>query len=354
MLAPITNILPQTIVQRLRMLPHPGQVQVRQGQQVRATDVIASTTIHPKHLMLDAASGLGVSRSMAGHYIERYEQEKVAEGDVIARKAGLFSRVVRTPVAGRIVLITDGYVFIEEDQPPFELLAGIPGEVTELVHEMGAVIETVGALVQGAWGNGKIDFGVLRVGAEKPDDVLQPEAVDVGQRGSVLLGGRCHSLDVFRRASEQRLRGLILSSMPSELIPAVRKLPLPVLLTEGFGDQPMNPAIFRLLSTSDRRDIAVNAEPFDRDTGARPEVLIPLAPAPDISPAPQAGQLEVGRQVRVTRAPHRGLMGTVDAIPPGRTVFSNGLRLPAVRIRTESGENLLVPLANVEIVNVRS
>ena len=127
MLAPITNILPQAIVQRLRILPRAGQVKVRQGQAVRTTDVIATTNLEPRHVMLDTAAGLGVSRAAARDFIERYEGEVVVEGDVIARKAGLFSRVVRTPVSGKIVLMTDGYVFIEEAQAQFELLAGIPG-----------------------------------------------------------------------------------------------------------------------------------------------------------------------------------------------------------------------------------
>ena len=354
MLAPITNILPQAIVQRLRMLPRAGQVKVRQGQTVRATDVIATTNLNPSHIMLDASAGLGVGRATAKDFFERYEGEMLVEGDVIARKSGLFSRVVRSPVAGKIVLMTDGYIFIEETQAQFELFAGIPGEVKELVHEMGAVIETVGALIQGTWGNGKIDTGVLNVLSEKPDEYLLPEYVDVDLRGSILMAGRCNSAEVFRKAAEQNVQGLILGSIPSDLIPAARRLPFPLMLTDGFGDRPMSTAAFRLLSTSNRRDVALNAEPFDTDTAARPEVLIPQPTAPDVGNAPAVGRLEVGQRVRVTRDPYRGIMGKIEAILPGRTLFPNGLRLQAVRIRRENGEFLLVPLANVEIVNVRS
>ena len=354
MLVPITNILPQTIIQRLRILPRPGQVKVRQGQTVRATDVIATANVNPSHIMLDAASSLGVTRKSVQSYMERYEGEMLVEGDVIARKTGMFSRMLRSPVEGKIVLISDGYVFIEEQQAPFELQAGIPGEVKELVHELGAVIETVGALIQGSWGNGLIDFGVLHVASGKPDDYLLPENMDLGLRGSILLGGRCNSTEVFRRAVEQRVRGMILGSIPSELIPAARKLPFPLMLTDGFGDMPMSEAAFRLLSTSSKRDVALNAEPFDLDTAVRPEVLIPLPVAPDVSVAPSVGQLKPGQRVRVTRKPDQGVVGVIDQIPAGRTMFPNGLRLQAVKIRLENGENLLAPLANVEIINVRS
>ncbi len=354
MLAPITNILPQAVVERLRILPRAGHVRVRQGQNVRATDVIATAEVNPSHIMLDVASALGVSRAKAADHIERYEGESVAGGDVVAQTKGLFSRVVRSPVDGKIVLMTDGYVFIEEKSTPFELLAGIPGEVKELVHEMGAVIETTGALIQGAWGNGRIGSGILNALSKSPGDVLLPEQVEGGPRDAVLMSGRCSDAEVFRRAAAQQIKGLILGSIQSELIPVVRKLPFPVLLTDGFGDLPMSTAAFRLMSTSHKREVAVNAEPFDPDTGSRPEVLIPLPTAPDVGPAPVIGRLEKGQRIRVTRSPRKGTLGIIDSIPPGRMMFPNGLRLQAVRIKLESGEIMLVPLANVEIVNVRS
>ena len=351
MMVPITHILPYTVVRRQRLLPREGRVRVRQGQTVRATDVIATSVVDPAHTMLDIAAGLGVSRSAAVNHIERYENDKVEEGDIIARKTGLFNRVVRSPVNGRIVLMTDGYVLIEETRSPFELQAGLPGEVTELVHEFGAVIETTGALVQGAWGNGRIDFGVLNVMAAGEADELNPEQIDVGQRGAVLMAGRCTSMETLQRAAEQRLRGLILGSMPSEFIPAARKLPFPLVLTDGFGRQAMNPAAFKLLSTSDRRDIALNAEPFDQEKGSRPEVVIPLPASVGVDVPPEVGRLDVGREVRLLRDPHRGAWGVVERFPPGRLMFSNQLRLHAAVVRLENGKTLPVPVANLEWIN---
>jgi hypothetical protein len=350
MLTPITHILPYTVVQRRRILPREGRVGVRQGQTVRATDVIATAVLKPNHTMLDVAAGLGVRRAAAAEFIERYEGDKLETGDVIARKTGLFNRVVRAPVAGRIVLITDGYVMVEEKQAPFELLAGIPGEITELVHDLGAVIETTGALIQGVWGNGLIDFGVLNVISQNAGDELNPTQIDVSLRGAVLMAGTCQSAEVFQRAADQRLRGMILGSMPSEFIPTARRLPFPLILTDGFGRQPMNPAAFRLLSTSEKRDVALNAESYDPETGMRPEILIPL-PSGDAKPVVEVGRLEIGQRVRLTRAPNKGAWGVVESFLPGRTLFPNGLRLPGVQVRLEGGETIRVPTANLEIIN---
>ena len=45
---------------------------------------------------------------------------------------------------------------------------------------------------------------------------------------------------------------------------------------DGFGAMPMNSAAFKLLTTNNKREVTVNAEHFDRYSGNRPEVIIPL------------------------------------------------------------------------------
>jgi hypothetical protein len=350
MLAPVTHIIPLTVVQRRRLLPIEGRLKVRQGQNVRPTDVIASAAAKPKHLMLDVAAGLGVGRDEAEKHIERYLEDDVIEGDIIARKSGLVNRFVRAPVGGKIVLITGGYVMIEAESEQLELLAGIPGQVTELIHNLGAVIETSGALIQGLWGNGRVDFGLLNVLAEKPDAVLTPDQIDVSMRGAVLLSGHCHAAEVFRAASEQRIRGLVLGSMDADLVPLARKMAFPVLLTDGFGRQPMGAQAFKLLTTNNKRDVALNAEPMDHAAGTRPEILIPL-PGADGMEAPGAiGRFAAGTRVRITRQPYRGQLAVINNLLPGRTNLPNGLRVSAASVTIEAGETIQIPVANLEIL----
>ncbi len=351
MLAPVTHIQPLTLIRRTRLLPTQGRVLVRQGQRLRATDVVASASLKPKHLILNVASGLGVARSQAERYIEREIDEELAEGDVIAKKPGLISRVMRAPVAGRIVLITAGLVMLEEQSELYELRAGFPGEVTELVHNLGVIIEASGALVQCVWGNGKIDYGLLNVIAGEPDDVLLPDQLDVSMRGAILLSGHCGSAEVIRNAAEQRIRGMIFGSILADLVPLVRKAPFPVLLTEGFGEHPMNEKAFRLLSTNNKRDISLNAEPFNRQTGARPELLIPLPGAEETQPLPGIAMLAPGTTVRITRSPHRGVLGVVESILPGRPRLNGMQRLPAANVSLPDGNTARVPLANLEILS---
>ena len=169
MLAPITHILPFTIIRRERVLPSRGKVLVRAGQRVNSLDVIAEANLRPEYLLLNVARGLGLSPERADQMIQCQAGDHLADGDMIAGPVGMARRVVRTPSDGQVVLVGSGQVLIEVASKPFQLKAGVPGEVVELIVDRGATVETSGALVQGVWGNGHIDFGVMVVLAKSPD-----------------------------------------------------------------------------------------------------------------------------------------------------------------------------------------
>jgi len=351
MLVQVAHILPLTVVQRSRELPLPGEVLVRAGQKVRASDVIGRAVTTPQHLVLNVAKALGVSDLReVRQYIEREVDENVEEGDILASRSGLGKRVFRAPVAGTIKLIWRGNVLLRVKSDPYELRAGLPGMVTSLIPDMGAVIQSIGALVQGMWGNGKVDFGLMNVLAQSADHVLTTDQIDVSMRGSVVLAGHCESESVLRYTAEQRLRGLILSSMPPELERIALELPFPVVLTEGFGERNMNTAAFQLLSTNDKRDIALNAEPFNRAKGTRPELLIPLPGTNNMEPPPEMETPLPGQRVRLLRNPYLGYIGTIDTVIPGMTRLPSGLRVQVANIRLENNELLKVPLTNFEIL----
>jgi hypothetical protein len=122
------------------------------------------------------------------------------------------------------------------------------------------------------------------------------------------------------------------------------------MVIDGFGRLGMNSAAFKLLSTSERREVALNAEPWDRFEGKRPEVVIPL-PASGELPLPRnADVFSPGQQVRIVRSPHTGKTGTLVSLRPGNTVLPSGIHAPAAEVRLESGDSAIVPLANLEVL----
>ncbi len=350
MIAPVTHVLPVTTIRRERLLPVVGRVVVRQGQKVTPSDVIAEANLVPEHFMLDIVQGLAMPPDEADRHIQRRPGERVSEGDVIAGPVGIARRVVRTPRSGNVILAGGGRVLIEVESPAFELRAGFPGEVISLISDRGAVIEGSGALVQGVWGNGHFDFGLMHVLARKPEDVLTADQLDVSLRGSVILAGYCGEVDVLQAATELPVRGLVLSSMAASLVPIASRMQYPVMVLEGFGLLPMNAPAYRLLSTSDRREVALNAVAYDPYQGSRPELIIPLPTSGPPQLPTDMVEFESDQRVRIVRAPYKSQVGTIVSFRPGLETFPSGIAAPAADVLLENGSNVVVPLVNLEVL----
>ena len=350
MLAPILHVLPLTTIVRERILPVAGKVNMHVNQRVNPTDVVAETTFAREHLLLDVARTFGISPSSADKLIKVFQGDQLKQGVVIAEKPGLFPNTIKAPRAGRVMVVGSGQVLMEVSDARIELRAGLPGVVTQIIPDRGVVIRTAGALVQGVWGNGRIDNGLMISLLEKQDDVLGADRLDVSLRGSVILAGQVRDLDTLKAAAELPVRGLILSSIPSALIQSAYQMRYPILVTEGFGALPMNSAAFKLLTTNNKRETTVNADHLDRYTGIRPEVIIPLPISSEPDEPNRYEMFEIGRQVRLRRPPYAGMIGSISNLPAGLSLLPSGLRASAAEIKLENGESVLVPLVNLEVV----
>lgn len=350
MLASVLHVLPMTRIRRHRLLPVTGRVLVRKGQTLAPLDVVAEAVLEPRHRLLDVARGLGLRIAEADQYVEREAGESVTEGDVLAGPVGWGKRVVRAPCTGRIILTGRGKILIEEEVEPYQLFAGLPGEVVSLIPGRGAVIESTGALAQGVWGNGKINSGQLRVLIKKVEDILTVDQLDIDLRETVVFAGFCGDEQVLRAAADLPLRGLILSSMASSLIPLAEELSIPIVILEGFGLLPVNSSAFNLLITSDRREITLNAEKIDKYALQRPEVFISLPVNQTVHEPRDATLFSPGQKVRVVRAPYQSQIGTLITLKPGLEVLPNGIKATSAEIELENSIRVKLPLANLEVL----
>lgn len=350
MQAPVNHIIGLTSIVRERVLPVSGEVFARLNQKVSPVDVIAETNWAREHVLLDVARILGVNANAADRLIKCKVDDRLAAGVEIAVGKGLFPRHVRTPREGRVVAVGGGQVLMEVGESKMELRAGIPGTVIEIIPKRGVVIQTAGALIQGVWGNGRIDSGLLVNLAEKADGALTAARLDVSLRGSIILGGMVKDAETLQTAASLPVRGLILSSINPSLLPKAREMRYPIMVTDGFGELAMNSAAYTLLSTNAKRDITVNAEIYDRYSGARPEVIIPLPVSAD-PPAPREVEtFAPGLQVRMRRPPALGMIGSIITVKPGLTMLPSGLRALAAEVKLENGETIIAPLINLEVV----
>lgn len=350
MLAPVVHILPLTTLHRERLLPVPGRITAHMDQKVTPLDVVGEAHYGQGHLLIDVALSLGIQPDAAQRLIQVKAGEMVTKGETIAQRIGVVPQILRVPVNGRIILVGSGRILMEAGDGVFELRAAIPGRVTRQISDRGVEITFNGALIQGVWGNGQLGLGLLLPIVSKADEELIANKIDVSLRGSILLAGYCSDPAALQAANDLPVRGMILGSLSPALIPLAMKMQYPIIVVDGFGLKGMDNSAYLLLTTNARREVTLNAEPLDRQTGIRPEILIPM-PVTEDPPLPRdTGSFSPGQPVRMKRAPNAGAVGTLTTLLPGLTIIPSGLRVAAAEVKLDSGEQIIVPLANLEVL----
>jgi hypothetical protein len=86
----------------------------------------------------------------------------------------------------------------------------------------------------------------------------------------------------------------------------------------------------------------------------RPEIVIPLEAANGHTAEGEAGlfaaPLEMGAAVRIIRDPWFGVLGQVTELPSEPHVLESGSKARVLEVTSRTGEKLIVPRANVEII----
>jgi hypothetical protein len=241
-------------------------------------------------------------------------------------------------------------VLLEARGELFQLKAGFPGVVIGTDGSQSVTIETTGALVQGVWGNGVQEFGVMRIVGDSPQDDLHADHLDVNLRGAILVAGLCNHSAPLHQATELSVRGVILGSMPSDLIPVTRRLPYPVLLTEGFGQRPMNSLAFGIFTSNVGREVAIDAGGALPQPGQRPEAVIPLPASRPVSLPDEVVPIKRGVRVRILKPPHQGEVGVVRQVLKNIVSYPSGIRSRSIEVEIEGTGQAKVPIENVEIM----
>ena len=346
----LRHIRPMTTVQRERKLEGPGILTVRVREKVKATDVVAEVQPQAHHHFLDIASGLGVSEAEVPRLLRVELGSRVEAGQVLAGPAGLARRTVRAPANGKVLSLSRGRILFEARADARAIHAGVPGEVVASDGTSSITIAAIGALVQGAWGNGRRGWGVLRPIGETPGEMLEADQLDMIMRGAVLLVGMIERSGPLQKASELSIRGIICGSMASGLIPVALRMPFPLVVTEGFGQMLMNTPAYELLSANSGREVTLEATLLDPFEAQLPEVVIPLPATQELTNPDRIVQLEPGVRVRAMRAPHAGAVGSLLHLMPGVVSFPSGILARSAMVELEGVGPVALPLSNIEVI----
>lgn len=339
-----------TRIRRERVLPKPGEVLVHPGDHVEATQIVARTNLPSDFRIVAVARLLGVLASEAEDHLQIDLGDSVHRGDVIAKRGGLLGRSVESPIDGVMTAIGGGRVLIEAPPVPFELHAYISGGVLNVRENRVVSVETVGALIQGAWGSGQESVGVLKGVTKSPSESLKARAVDASCHGSILFTGTTLDLEPLARAQDVEVRGIVTGGLSPALLSSVEQLPFPVIVTGGFGELPMMEDIFGLLMEHEGREASISGQTQMRWSSKRPEIIIPMPKSKPVDEARRHGELARGVRVRIVRAPYLGSVGTVIDIPQHARRIATGARAHCAEVDIGQDEPIFVPLVNLEIL----
>jgi len=350
MLSKVKQIHAITSIKRERVLPIAGSVLVRRMQKVAPTDVIVVAPLKPRYILLDIAEGLNVTPTRADELLQRHAGEELGKGDIIAGPLGIFQRVIRSPEPGQIKIAGEGKVLFEISSPEVELQAGMDGTVTNIIPERGAIIETSGALIQGVWGNGKITYGVIQPVSNDLLQELIPEQLNISFRGLIITSGYCRNPEALEAAANIPIKGLILGSISSELIPLAKSLDYPILVIDGFGNRPMNRAAEAILIANKDRNIALNAQKSDPFLGYFPEVIISQSSQTDTELSSESESLKSGKKVIIINGPDANKIGKIESILPQKQKIASGIETRVADVSLPNDQRVVIPLTNLEIM----
>lgn len=353
-----------------RMLPIPGEVLVQRGDHVLATDVVAQADLPGDVTPLNLANQLSVSPSDVPACMVHHEGERIEKGELLAESPGIFgffkSRYI-AKVSGTVESVSKvtGQVMIRGEPRPVRLLAYLAGQVLEVLPREGVVIGAEVSFVQGIFGIGGEAYGAVRMACPEADQDLTEELILDDMRGQIVVGGARVTGTALRRAAEVGVSAIITGGIDDEdlrdllghdlgvAVTGGEQVGLTLVLTEGFGTIAMAQRTWQLLESRAGDPASVNGATQIRAGVQRPEILIPLVepvPADSRETHATSGYLEPGSPVRIIRDPYFGLIGTVAELPEQPQKLPSGSMARVLSVKLDAGENVVVPRANVELL----
>jgi hypothetical protein len=347
MYVPYSIVNPLTTIRIPRRLSRAGEVFARAGDAVEPMNVVAQAVEPADFRIIDVARELDVSIKKTQPYLKVARGDSIAEGDILASRGGIGGRVCRAPISGTIIGSGRGRLLLEADPQLIQVKALVPGMVVETWLAKGVLIETVGAMIQAAWGNGKEAYGTLRLVVRAPGIPLQAKHINPSAQNTILIGGSTVDAATLEYAAEMQVRGIIVGSVIPSLIPLMESIDVAIIASEGMGDMPMCNAIFQLLQSLDGRDAAMSGVLQHRWVMQRPFIAVPMPTQAGRSIDAEA-PLAVGNKIRVLRGQYAGKSGTVVDLAHHMLQLTTGARLRALKVDIGESDPIFLPYANIE------
>ncbi len=357
-----------TKIRKSRQLPINGQVLVKTGDTVEPNTIIARAELPGMIQTVKFTELLGVEPKEVRNFLLVKEGDPITKGQLLGETKGflgLFKTSVAAPVDGTFEALfpISGHMALREPPIPIDKTAYINGTVVAVQDGRGAEIEAEGALIQGIFGVGGERSGEIITVVSGPDEILDSGHFKPEHKGKIVVGGAGVTAAGIRSAVQAGAVGIVCGGIKdSDLVQFLgfdigvaitgqEDIPLSIILTEGFGMLAMAERTFYLLKSLDGKHASINGATQIRAGVIRPEIVVPLTEKMTEKPAEETDQtLDIGTPIRVIREPYFGSLATVTQLPHELVEIESGAEVRILYAKLQSGEEVRVPRANVEIL----
>jgi hypothetical protein len=355
-------------VRKLRRLPIRGEVLVKVGEEVDFETPIARAMIPGDPQVLNAVAKLGIERGSLEEYMKVKVGDKVKEGQDLAgftAMFGLWKNWLKSPVDGTVETISpvSGQIIVRENPVPVVVRSFIRGKIVEIMEDEGAYVETDAAYIQGIFGVGGEAHGEIHIISEDTTEKITEAHISGEHRGKILVGGSLVTRDALHAAVKAGVAGIVTGGIIDVdledllgyeigvAITGQEEVGFTLMITEGFGEMAMNSRTLDLLKEFEGEEAAINGATQIRAGVLRPEIIIPHSRAVDLEAEDELSSgMKAGTKIRIIREPYFGALGEVVSLPIELQEVESESSVRVIEIELEGGEMVIVPRANVEII----
>lgn len=323
-------------------------------------------------LIYQSLKELGLLGEDLGKVVRVKVGDSVNVGDILAIATGLFGFspiTIKASASGVIenISLSTGHIALRT--APEEKLTKAPiSGLLRCVDSRHVRIDSYGLLIQGLFGIGQRDFGIVK-------KYINPEDINfLDFDGDIIILKNTPNIETLLKLKDAK-KALITGSISSDVLDTYLgyELGIPVtgneqikpalILTEGFGAQPMSSfdliADGTLVSFDPTTQVRCGAvRPFIFAAFDESEIRMRFAEKPASSNSmsnhePQdhnLNHLRIGAKARIIRGEHYGLIGEVVELPTEPHVFPNGVRVSIAVIKAYSLHR--IPIQNLELVDM--
>ncbi len=324
---------------------------VKEGDRVDSSSVVAHCEVSAGQRLVKVAHVLGVPRRDIKKYLLRSIGDRIYQGEIIARKKGVFGvgkRELKSPADGVITSIDQsGDIIVKFLPMPVRLVAGASGLISD-VREDAIIVRTFGSEIIGSAGLGKPREGIVKM-IGGPGEFIIPQKIDASCQGRIIVGGSHLDRASIEKALTVGVKGIVVGGIDYRDFVSLgveSDVGITIVVTEGFGTVTMGKDVYEAFKKENDKFAFIN--------GLEKTVLVPQdKKIVDNKPLNRENwrDLKKGDVVRYFHPDTEELVGVVEGISNGDVELESGLSSVVADLKFASGRTVSIPAANLEIIS---